>query len=59
LTAGHFSAFTNGIGNLAGLSQANAHSPALISNNHQGTEIEAPAAFNNLGGTVNKDHLFD
>jgi hypothetical protein len=58
LRAGQFAAFTNGIGNLAGLSEADADATAPIANHDESAEVETTPAFNNLGGAVDEDDFF-
>jgi len=58
LRASKFAAFADGIGNFAGLSEADTDATASIANDDKSAEIETTATFNNLGGTVDEDDFF-
>jgi len=59
LGASEFASFANGIGNFTGLAEADADATALVADNDEGAEIEAAAAFNDLGRAINEDDLLD
>jgi hypothetical protein len=57
LRAGEFAAFANRVSDFPGFAQADPNPAALIADDNQSAEIEAPAAFDDLGRAVNKDHF--
>ncbi len=58
LRASQLPTFADGIGHFTGFAQTNPDATAPITDNHQGAEVEAPAAFDDLGGTINEDDFF-
>src|SRR5207248_9699941 len=49
--------FADGIGDFAGLAQANPNAAAFIAYNYQRAEIEATAAFYHFGRAIDEHHL--
>src|SRR5712672_3238931 len=54
---GTIDALANRLGNFVGLAQAITNQTVLIAGDHQRAEAEAPATFDDLGHTVDVDHL--
>jgi secreted protein with Ig-like and vWFA domain len=59
LRPGNFAAFADGIGNFAGFAEADTNTATLVADDNESAEIEAAAAFDDFGGAVDEDDLFD
>jgi hypothetical protein len=54
LSASQFAAFADGIGDLAGFSEADSDFAASIPDDDERTEIKPAATFDDLGGAIDK-----
>jgi hypothetical protein len=59
LVAGNFATFADSVGDFASFTQAHTDPATFVANDNQRAKIETASAFDNLGGTVDEDHLFD
>jgi hypothetical protein len=57
--ARQFTALANGIRHFAGFAQANAHTTAFVTHNHQRAEINTTPAFHDLRRTIDENDLLD
>src|SRR5439155_25827140 len=55
---GDIPALADGVRHFAGLAQAEPEAAALVTGHNQGAEAEAASAFDDLGGTIDVNHLF-
>src|SRR5438094_923053 len=53
----HFASLSNRVGHFTSLAQTQTDSALLVTNYNQGAETEPPAAFDNLGRTVDENHF--
>jgi hypothetical protein len=59
LVPGHFAPFADGIGDFAGLAEANTDAATLIAHHDEGAEIKTAPAFDDFGGAIDEDDLLD
>ena len=58
VSPGEFATFADGVRDLIGLAQTQAHAATFVAHYNEGAEIESATAFDHLGGTVDEHDLF-